>query len=151
MITVGYRLSSSRYPANSGIGAGLHGGRWNPTGVPVIYAAMSPSLAALEILVHYETLPTNFSLTSFRIPSRVIIRKLLEHELPPRWNRKKLIRATQNLGAAWVHDGHTAVLSVPSSIIPFERNLVLNPAHPDFHFIRFSPPAPFQFDTRLKQ
>jgi RES domain-containing protein len=55
-----YRLHSKRYPANSGKGAALHGGRWNPPGVEAIYTAQSRSLAALEILVHYAVLLRDF-------------------------------------------------------------------------------------------
>jgi len=58
-----YRLSSGRYPANSGAGAALHGGRWNPPGIPAIYCADNRSLAALEILVHYDVLPRDFAIT----------------------------------------------------------------------------------------
>ena len=150
-MTVGYRLSSRRYSANSGKGAALYGGRWNPVGVEVIYAAMSPSLAALEILVHYDTLPTIFVLTEIRIPVRVRISQLADRDLPPKWDDQVPGAATQAVGARWILGQRSAVLSVPSSIMPIERNLVLNPAHPDFRFIRFRPSTPFRFDSRLKQ
>jgi len=150
-VKLGYRLSSRKYPANSGLGAAHYGGRWNPVGVEVIYAAMSPSLAALEILVHYDDLPRNYVLTTIEIPSSVSFRKLEQAELPRNWDRKVPIRATAKLGGRWVADQESAVLCVPSSIVPMEHNLVLNPAHPDFSQIRFLPSMPFRFDTRLKQ
>jgi RES domain-containing protein len=37
-----------------------------------------------------------------------------------------------------------------SVVVPYERNYLLNPAHPDFPKIRFSAPKPFVFDKRLK-
>jgi RES domain-containing protein len=40
-------------------------------------------------------------------------------------------------------------LSVPSAVIPKERNYILNPAHPDFARIVFASPEPFDFDDRL--
>ena len=77
MILEVYRLHSSRYPANSGKGAAIHGGRWNPPGVEAIYTAQSRSLAALEILVHYTVLPRDFVLTPIRIrEDRVIVTRL---------------------------------------------------------------------------
>ena len=77
MILEVYRLHSKRYPANSGRGAALHGGRWNPPGVEAIYTAQSRSLAALEILVHYAVLPRDFVLTPIRIPEdRVVVARL---------------------------------------------------------------------------
>jgi len=38
--------------AFDGEGARLYGGRWNSRGLPVVYTAASPALAALELLVH---------------------------------------------------------------------------------------------------
>jgi RES domain-containing protein len=57
--------------------------------------------------------------------------------------------ATRDLGTSWAHGLTTAVLSVPSVVIPRERNYILNPAHPDFSRIQFSGPEPFYFDDRL--
>jgi RES domain-containing protein len=150
-VTIAYSLSSRRYPANDGRGAALYGGRWNPVGVEVIYAAMSPSLAALEILVHFDVLPGNFVLSVIQIPPRACIQKLEDVDLPAKWNRDVPIAATQKLGAEWVRQGQSPVWSVPSTIVPIERKLVLNRAHPDFRLIRFRPPVPFRFDSRLKQ
>jgi RES domain-containing protein len=53
------------------------------------------------------------------------------------------------LGSNWVARNESAVLSVPSAIIPIERNYLLNPAHADFARIRIRPPQPFGFDARL--
>ena len=52
------------------MGSSLHGGRWNPKGVAVVYAAASASLATLEILVQYSVLPRDFVLTEIHIPSK---------------------------------------------------------------------------------
>jgi RES domain-containing protein len=43
----------------------------------------------------------------------------------------------------------SAVLSVPSAVVPAERNYLLNPAHPDFERIEMGEPRPFRFDQRL--
>ena len=57
--------------------------------------------------------------------------------------------ATRDMGTNWAKSLTTAVLSVPSSVVPRERNYILNPAHPDFGRIRFANPEPFYFDDRL--
>lgn len=141
-----YRLHSSRYPAKSGRGAALYGGRWNPPGLETIYAAQSRSLAALEILVHYAVLPRDFVLTPIRIPEdRVLIMRLREEE-PYMWPFP--YAHTQHLGMRWLPK--VAVLSVSSAIIPQERIYVLNPAHAEFQHIEFLESERFQFDPRLK-
>jgi RES domain-containing protein len=150
-VTVLYRLSSALFPADSGLGAARYGGRWNPIGIEVIYAAQTTSLAALEVLVHYSVLPKDHVLTEIQIPDALEILRWEEDALPTGWKNDVPTSETQNLGELWVREGRSAVLSVPSSIIPKERNFIINPAHPDFQRISFLPPLPFQFDPRLKK
>ena len=151
MITA-YRLSSSRYPPNSGKGAAIRGGRWNLPGMEVIYLAASRPLAVLEILVHYAVLPRDFVFTPLRIPDRIeaTIDEISLAQLPPNWNAPDPLSYTQELGAAWIRGRRSAVLKVPSAIIPEEPNYVLNVEHMDFKAIEFLPSRPFRFDPRLK-
>jgi RES domain-containing protein len=48
-----------------------------------------------------------------------------------------------------LREARTAVLTVPSAVIPRERNVILNPAHADFRRIVIQTPEPFSFDPRL--
>ena len=117
----------------------------------MVYAAQSPSLAALEVLVHFDVLPRDFVLTPIAIPDSIGVLRLEREELPPGWNRTRPLAATQRLGESWVREGHHAVLCVPSSIVAVERNFVFNVQHPDFPLIRFLASAPFRFDSRLRR
>jgi RES domain-containing protein len=145
-----FRLSSARFPSNSGAGAAKFGGRWNPVGTEVIYAAKSAALAALEILVHFSALPKGFVLTEIQVPENIAMLRWEVDALPAGWNSEIVSHATQALGAAWVRSRRSALLSVSSSIIPTDRNFVINPAHPAFKRIKFLPAVPFAFDPRLK-
>lgn len=49
-----YRLARRRHADLRGEGARLYGGRYNPPGIPAVYAAESIFLAALEVLVNVE-------------------------------------------------------------------------------------------------
>ena len=49
-----------------------------------------------------------------------------------------------------MEEARSAVLEVPSVVVPASSIYVLNPAHPDFSQIRFLPSIPFKFDPRLK-
>lgn len=146
-----YRISSARYPANSGAGAAQFGGRWNRVGTPVIYAAQSAALAALEVLVHYSIVPRDHVLTEIQIPDALVILHLEEDRLPAGWDNDPPIPATQEMGDNWVREAGSAILSVPSSIIPGERNFVINPAHAGFNEIIFLSQKAFRFDPRLKK
>ncbi len=149
-MTICFRLSSIKYQASTGMGSSLHGGRWNPKGVAVVYAAASASLATLEILVQYSVLPRDFVLTEIHIPPGVVIQSMNERDLPPGWQAFPQAPITQELGHNWVSQGHSAVLTVPSAIVPTEQIYLLNPSHHAFEKIRFLPSTPFRFDPRLK-
>jgi RES domain-containing protein len=71
-------------------------------------------------------------------------------DLPSDWNQITESPQAQAFGKAWVEEARSAVLSVPSSIVPTERCFVLNPAHPDFAKIEFRESSRFRFDPRLK-
>src|SRR5690606_8584090 len=148
MMTV-YRLVKAR-PASgalSGEGAQLYGGRWNPPGFPVVYAAESRALAVLETFVHlpleardmrfllYEiTLPRNAKTTPLPATAR---------------SRSRSLQTTQAAGHAWLSDGKSLALLAPSLIVPQESNIVLNVRHPQFSRLRVSRPEVFSFDSRL--
>lgn len=115
-----YRLHSSRYPVTSGIGESTYGGRWNPTGIEVIYASDSPSLSLLEFLVHYDQLPDELVLTLILIPDRLTI--LVAPALVTGWDSPIGKAATQEFGRAWAASLSSAVLKVPSAVVPRDRN-----------------------------
>jgi RES domain-containing protein len=76
-------------------------------------------------------------------------REIAVDALPTTWRRYPAPDALADLGTAWVRAAATAVLVVPSAIVPQERNILLNPAHPDFRRIRLGTREPFSFDPRL--
>ena len=145
-----YRICKAKYPANDGEGARRAGGRWNHKGTAMLYCGATASLCALELLAHSAMLPADMIVVQARVPKSLSMQTVEESDLPPNWSSPTPSKKTQDLGTDWVRSRATAVLSVPSVIIPSERNYLLNPAHPDFARIRFFPPRPFRFDRRLK-
>ena len=135
--------------AFSGIGARDYPGRWNQRGVPVVYAAEAPSLSALEVAAHFRSRTPRLSFVSFeiRIPGGVEVHSLDPDQLPNDWRQEPPPSSTQELGTRLIRNA--AVLRVPSAIVPVERNMVLNPDHPQFRQIRISGPEPFVFDSRM--
>ena len=144
-----YRIGSSRYPANDGLGASLYGGRWNHKGTSVIYSAESRALCALEVLANADELADDYISISIEIPDDLSITSVSMADLPTGWDANPSIEATRDIGTDWAKGLATAVLSVPSAVIPRERNYILNPAHLDFARMLFSSPEPFYFDDRL--
>jgi len=135
--------------AFSGEGARLAGGRWNEVGTAVVYVSGSLALAALETFVHLRPLipKQRFVFFTVSIPNTVRIER--SSELPSDWRISPAPQETQRLGTEWVKAARSAVLEVPSAVIPTECNYMLNPAHPDFKRIKLSEPRSFSFDPRL--
>jgi RES domain-containing protein len=146
-----YRLSSKRYPANDGNGASLYGGRWNHKGTALIYSAEIRALCALEILASADEFADDYVITPIEVPASVAIEVISVAQLPRGWNAPEPTDLTRDIGTRWAQAVRTAVLCVPSAVIPRELNYLLNPAHSDFSQIRFSDhPEAFFFDERLR-
>lgn len=128
----------------------MYGGRWNPIGVPMLYAASSVSLAALEKFVQLETVPwPALVLVALDIPDSSTIYRPVVEELPVGWDVLPNSSIAQAFGGAWVQSGSSLVMEVPSVITPEECNLLLNPNHPDFAQVTMSIIRPFDFDGRM--
>ena len=136
--------------AFSGEGARLYGGRWNSRGTALIYTAQSQSLAVLEMLVHLDSpeLLKHFVLFEVTIPSSLV--EVLEAaKLPRHWKENPIPDEVQSVGDDWVRGRRSAVLRVPSTLVPAECNFLLNPAHPEFRKLHMGKAVPFAFDARL--
>ena len=147
-----YHICSSRYPANNGDGAKRFGGRWNHKGTAVIYTAESRALCALEVLANADELADDYVVTIIELPGDIAITMIGLGDLPPGWDDNEPIAATRDIGTNWANRLATAVLNVPSAVIPKERNYLLNPAHPDIARIRFSDPeALFRCSAEIRR
>jgi membrane protein YdbS with pleckstrin-like domain/RES domain-containing protein len=125
-------------------------GRWNESGVRVVYASRSRSLALLEFLVHLEGEPGPLAAAPADLDEGVAEESVDETALPPGWQDRPQDPAVRSLGTGWLASARTVVLSVPSAVVPGERNVLLNPAHPDFARVHPAPPQPFELDPRLR-
>lgn len=146
-----FRLHSQRYAADDTTGSERRGGRWNPIGTGVLYASTSLSLALLEMLATNEFLPYDYVVTEIVIPDHLEIHVLFEADLPHGWDAPMLIPETQELGAEWIRKRMSALLCVPSSIVPPEDNFVINPRHDDFRSLEFLPSQKLKIDVRLRE
>jgi RES domain-containing protein len=136
--------------AFDGEGARLYGGRWNSPGVAAIFASESRALATLEVLAGLQTnspLP-GYVLIPAEFDESLVVAVELE-ELPPDWKRSPPPPSTQRLGDDWIARDESAVLRVPSALVPKESNYVLNPQHPDFSGVNIGEAEPLLVGPRL--
>jgi len=117
----------------------------------VVYAASSRALAQLEKRVHANGVaPARQALIRLELPkSAVILDAKGDLDLQsPQWRLDE--GYTQGVGVAWLHSNTSLGLWVPSFVEPQERNLLINPAHPQYASIAVvTETMNFEFDPRL--
>lgn len=137
-----------------GKGAELTGGRWNRRGSPVVYAASTISLACLETVVHLNVggLPLNRFLVCIEVPDEVWAARLERpaESLPVGWSAIPEGKVSLDVGDAWLRSRASALLLVPSVIVPEEFNALINPRHPDAGRIIARKVRPWFYDDRLR-
>lgn len=136
-----WRVARKMFADLSGEGARRHGGRWNSPGLPMVYMAEHPALAVLEIRVHLDLppdlLPDDYSLMQVDLPDEPpeVVTPIPTH--------------ARAIGDAWIRSSRTALLRVPSVIVPNTTSLLLNPRHSRASDARITRTSPLEFDPRL--
>jgi RES domain-containing protein len=149
-VTTSWRIVAAHRIASafSGEGSRLSGGRWNNIGTLLVYTSGTISLAAMEIMVN---LPAAALLNRYVTIGVQFDESLVEElpKLPGDWDSRPASPSTKAIGDKWVAERRSAVLKVPSVIVPFEHNYLLNPNHPDWPEIQVQNPEKYFFDPRL--
>jgi RES domain-containing protein len=124
-----------------GEGSFLYGGRWSSRGTRVAYTSTIAELARLEHAIHiaYSRIRISLVFVVAELPDRVV-EEFPERSLPRDWDAVPATGATAAIGDAWAASKSSLGLAVPTSLIPRaltrERNVLINPAHPDFAKIK---------------
>ncbi|MCE3605400.1 RES family NAD+ phosphorylase [Massilia sp. P8910] len=135
----------------SGTGAKLSGGRWNSPGTPMIYCATTIALATLETVVYLGTgsLPLNRFLVRIDIPDSVWAARSVLDPLPGGWDAVPAGLTSRAAGDAWAASASSALLMVPSVIVPDEFNVLINPLHADVALITATTIKRWIYDPRF--
>jgi RES domain-containing protein len=112
------------------------------------------TLAALEFLVHQKSLaalPRDIRLVAFELDDSALITTLPLADFPPNWDHYMPPASLQEIGRAWALAIESVALRVPSAVISqgVERNVLVNPQHPDFNRFQLVEITPFRFDERI--
>lgn len=148
-----YRIAHIKYKEDTltGIGAEKFGGRWNEQGTRAVYCSENRALALLEYYVHSDNvalLPKELLLAVVEIPDDLPIVEL--NKLPEGWNRYPYRTSSTRVFSNFVRQGNFFALRVPSTIVPMEDNLILNPLFSDFSRVKVRDFVRVQLDARLK-
>lgn len=148
-----YRITRAEYRDSvlSGKGSSsMDGGRWNRPGSAAVYLAENGALALAEVLAHVQEASILSQLVwfVFDLPEDNIA-TLDRQGLPVGWNRVPHTRVSQAIGTAFLDNGEYLGLRVPSVIVPFESNFLLNPFHPLIRDLSPVSEIPLKWDRRL--
>lgn len=148
-----WRLDAAKHASTwqTGKGAELVGGRWNPKGQPVVYAALDPSTAILEVAVHkgFKALDSQpYTLTEVRVLDPSAVHMV---ELDTISNSNWLLpgspsRSQQEFGGSLL--AQYPFVLFPSCVSRYSWNLLMNPALADGLY-ELVLQEPFALDGRL--
>ena len=145
-----YRITGSKYAKDiSGMGAAMHGGRWNKKGTPVLYTGESKEIALLETIVHAPPmLVSNLDILTIEIPDSII--KLDTKSLPKNLVDDPAPTILSEIVERWIIEEQSIGLKVPSCIIHTAFNFILNCRHPEYgKKVKIIEHKNFHFDSRL--
>ena len=116
-----------------------------------MYCAPSPATVLLEVLVRagidIEDVPVNFRYLEIDAPDALAVEDVDTSALPQSWRTDLL--ATRRAGDRWLQSSRTALLRVPSVIVPATWNVLINPRHPESIQVRVVRTHSHGLDPRL--
>lgn len=128
-----FRISTKKHSKE--LTASGSANRWNFEGQNVIYAGSSRSLSTLELIVHMNAVKPEveykvmiISLADFDF----LIKQVMIYDLPDNWRKMAAWSVLQKIGSDWYEKQESLVLKVPSAIIPYEYNYIINTEHIEF-------------------
>jgi RES domain-containing protein len=144
-----WRIARRPYADLTGNGGLFGSARWHCEGAKIIYTAVSAALAGLEYAVNASRRPLDTQLLEIDAADNdlLTVEDMIGGPLPGNWAATP--EHTRPLGMAWISEKTSVMLSVPSIVVPTERNVLLNPDHPGFARVTLVSAKPFFFDPRI--
>ena len=146
-----FRIASRHFQIFDGVGAQIHGGRWNSPGNRVIYACSNLSCARLEVLAHSgrHASPTNHAFIEIDVPDELKFETADVRSLPIGWDSVPDRHLARPIGDRWLASATSVVLRVPSVASPADYNFLINQEHMNFSRLVASAAREVVWDERL--
>ena len=145
-----YRIGDpdGEYPIFDATGSTLYPGRWNDEDNPIIYAAEHYATAMLEKLAHGQgQMPANQHYIEITLPKGSSYDVVTKDTLPD-WAHEDG-SAARECGTRWIQEVRSLLLFVPCYVARVDKNILINPAHPEFSSIETTLANPVWWDERL--
>ena len=102
-------------------------------------------------MVHLDdySLLANYALYQIEIPDSSLLELNLD-SLPQDWDTDPAPLSTAQIGDEWLTSLSSAALYTPSTIVPMENNILINPGHPQYaELLNTITEVDFRADSRL--
>jgi RES domain-containing protein len=140
---------ATNHASLDGTGGLRASGRWHHRGKRIVYCAPNPATALLEILVHAEIdiqdIPVTIRCLEIEAPDSIAVESLDASGAGAAWQQEK----SRQVGDDWLSSKRTALLRVPSVVVPATWNVLINPAHSESRHLRIVRTHRHPFDRRL--
>jgi RES domain-containing protein len=125
-------------------------GRWNSAGNKIIYAAESIPLAFLETMIRRQGIgfSDQFRILFLEMPDNSSMSAIEEKSLDPEWRESNTI--CQVKGDQWYREGSSLLLKVPSSVMPYSYNFLINMQHPESKLLKLKTITDLMPDPRIE-
>jgi RES domain-containing protein len=147
-----YARAASFNPLD-GAGGLTSASRWNLAGYPILYTSSSAALALAEMLVHIPAaIFGERTLLTLEVTENVSVETVTETHLLQLMrdaSSENPLDTTQAYGNAWLKEGRSLLLKVPSIPLPFEFNYLINVRHPEMKHVVIVDQAKIYVDKRL--
>jgi RES domain-containing protein len=148
-----YRITQELFANDlSGNGARLFGGRWNSEGLFAVYTSSTRALALLETLAHTPAKmlqEKTYMLVTLFLPDSILPQEIEKEKLISGWDSPDTRPLTKRMGDNFLRSKTGLILSVPSVLVPEEKNYLINPLHPDLRKIKLLHKRRIHFDKRV--
>jgi len=94
-------------------------------------------------------MPDDLHLLRLAVPNEIQPDQIDTDALPDNWRTWPAPVYLMELGTEWIISQSSLLLKVPSSVIPMEWNVLINPRHPEFYHVKKREISEFQFNERL--
>ena len=151
---IAWRVCKAKHAEDlSGTGAAICGGRWNTQETAALYLGLSPAICCLESFVNASGPPSvPMKIVKVELPDDpALYWEPMLSELPADWDIKPYGSSSMVFGTEFLNDGQFLGLIVPSSVLPQERNILVNPNHQAAAHIGILSIADFFYDPRMFQ
>ena len=129
-----WRISRQAHAASSLTGSGglYVSGRWHHRGQPIVYTSATPSLAALEVLVHVDPAlaPMDLRLVEIDVPDGIGIETCDPAQLAADWQMFPAPAVLQDFGSEWLSGLRTPSPRVLSAVLAIEAGNYLIKTQP---------------------